>query len=79
MKTDSFKLKQKCIAGYNATMQSAAMQAVMRNAISADKARQAAQEERYKKIDELNRELDRRLAAGEDVFVNYWTLTVEVK
>lgn len=79
MKTDSFKLKQKCIFGYNATMLSPAMQAVFRNSVEADKARVAAQEERYKKIDELNRELDRHLAAGEDVFINYWTLTVEVK
>lgn len=79
MKTDSFKLKQECVAGYNATMQSPAMQIVFANAIAADKARQDAQLARYRKIDELNRELDRRLAAGENVFVNYWTLAVETK
>lgn len=79
MKLSELTLKQKCIAGYNATMLSPAMQAVFRNSVEADKARVAAQEERYKKIDELNRELDRRLAAGENVFVNYWTLTVEAK
>ena len=80
MKTDSFKLKQECIAGYNATMQSAAMQAVMRNAIAADKARIAAQEARIQKIKELHWELSDREKTGEtNLFVNYYTLSVEVK
>ena len=79
MKLSELSFKSHCVASYNATMQSPAMQAVLANAIAADKARIAAQEMRYKKIDELYRELDRRTAAGEDVFINYRTLTVEAK
>ena len=79
MKLSELALKSHCVASYNATMQSPAMQAVLANAIAADKARIAAQEARYKKIDELYRECDRRTAAGEDVFINYRTLTVEAK
>lgn len=80
MKTDSFKLKQECVAGYNSTMQSPAMQVVFANAIAADKARIAAQEARIQKIKELHWELSDREKAGEtNLDINYYTLTVEAK
>ena len=79
MKTDSFKLKQECIGGYNATMQSPAMQKILSDAVAAYKQRQIDVEARCHKITELERELDQRTAAGEDVFINYWTLAVEEK
>lgn len=39
MKTDTFNLTQENVAGYNATMQSAAMQQILAGALAADRAR----------------------------------------
>ena len=80
MKLLELSLKYDCVASYNATMQSPAMQAVLANAIAADKARIAAQELRCRKISDLEYECYCRMKAGEtNLFVNYRTLTVEAK
>ena len=80
MKLSELALKSHCVASYNATMQSPAMQAVLANAIVADKARQSAQEARIQKIKELHWELSDREKAGEtNLDINYYTLTVEAK
>lgn len=80
MKLSELSLKYDCVAGYNATMQSPAMQAVLANAIAADEARIAAQAARIQKIRELHWELSNREKAGEtNLDINYYTLTVEAK
>ena len=80
MKTNSLKLKEENVAGYNATMASPAMQAVLAGVLAAEKARKAADDAWLAKRRQMtDAELDaefaddmRRWALREEAIANGW-------